>query len=102
MGFIIPSVFVFDGTLLAQGSLSHILLVASVATVGTVSIAAGLNTSNVGWVKRFGLVAAGVGMYSPSYLPYSLGLVLFVFLSWGYIGGVVNARPSIGPFENRE
>ncbi|WP_164722106.1 hypothetical protein [Haloterrigena salifodinae] len=57
----------FDGTLLAQGSLGHILLVASVATVGTVSIAAGLNASNVGSVKRFGLVAAGVGMYYPSY-----------------------------------
>ncbi|NUB93440.1 TRAP transporter fused permease subunit [Haloterrigena sp. SYSU A121-1] len=102
VGFIIPYIFVFDGTLLAQGTLANILLVAGVATVGTVSIAAGLNASNLGSVKRFGLIAAGIGMYYPSYLTYSLGLVLFVFLSWDYIVGVVNARPSIDLFENRE
>lgn len=102
VGFIIPYIFVFDGTLLAQGSITHILIAFGAATVGTVSIAAGLNASTLNTVKRFGLVAAGVGLYYPSYLTYSLGLVLFVFLSWDYIVSLVNARPSTGIFGNRE
>lgn len=85
VGFIIPFIFIFDGTLLAQGDTGHIAIAVTAAIVGTVSIAAGLNMPRLGTLRRVTLLIAGVGLFYPSYYTYVVGGAVFAVLAWEFV-----------------
>jgi TRAP transporter 4TM/12TM fusion protein len=85
VGFIIPFIFIFDGTLLAQGDPGHTAIVVIAAIAGTTSIAAGLNMTRLGTVRRVGFLIAGFGLFYPSYYTYVIGGAVFVFLAWEFV-----------------
>jgi TRAP transporter 4TM/12TM fusion protein len=94
-GFILPYIFVFDGTLLLQSGPVESLIAVGCAVLAIVSLAVGITGAWFTWPKRLGFIGAGTALLYPSYVSYALGLFLLVFLSWTYILRLNERRPSI-------
>ena len=87
--YIVPFAFVYNPSLLAQGSFLHIAInaIASVLGIGMVAIGLeGYLVGNLKWIQRILLIFGGLVLLAPSGIAKVIGLGLAVFLfSWEWI-----------------
>jgi TRAP transporter 4TM/12TM fusion protein len=82
VGFVIPFMFIYQPSLLLQGSLGEIALTVTTAVIGVYALAAGMEGYINGYLKlwqRVLLVIAAVGVIYPSFGINLFGVIIILF-----------------------
>jgi TRAP transporter 4TM/12TM fusion protein len=87
--YIVPFIFIYNASLLAQGRLEQVIVSAAAAVVGIGMLAIGLEgylLAQMRWVQRIMLIIGGVALLVPTTTARLIGLALAVVLfCWEWI-----------------